>query len=512
MSIENPTSQLEKRIIELEDENKRLHETVAYLTRKLYGSSSEKTSVLGIEDQISLFNEAEIEAMDSAPEPTLDDVVNYRKKKFKGQREELLKDLPREKRLCSLVKEDRFCEHCDSELHSIGEEFVRTEIEFIPAKVRVIDYYREAFECRSCRKKGEPHVEKAPMPYPVIQHSYASPSTVAWVIHQKYEMAIPLYRQEKEWATLGVKLSRATMSKWIMVAHRDWLSPIIDLLHQKLLENYYLHCDETPVQVLQEPGRKNTTDSYMWVYSTAKHSTHPIRFFDYQPGRGGKYPQAFLQNFKGYLHTDAYAGYNKVDGVTQCFCWSHVRRKFVDALPKNLESPESTIPAKAIKFINKLFKIEQELENASAEKRQKERLEQAKPELKAFWSWAEKTAPTVLPKSKLGEAFGYAFNHKEGLMTYLEDGNCSISNNLSENSIRPFTIGRKNWLFSGSPKGATASAGVYTLIQTAKANGLNPTKYIAYILKDIPGSAFMEYPEFLEEYMPWDLLVQKFCK
>ena len=184
----------------------------------------------------------------------------------------------------------------------------------------------------------------------------------------------------------------------------------------------------------------------------------------------------------------------------------------MDALPKNLESPESTIPAKAIKFINKLFKIEQELENISADKRQKERLEQAKPELKAFWSWAEKTASTVLPKSKLGEAFGYAFNHKEGLMTYLEDGNCSISNNLSENSIRPFTIGRKNWLFSGSPKGAAASAGVYTLIETAKANGINPTKYIAYILKDIPGSAFMEYPELLEEYMPWDLLVQKLCK
>lgn len=512
MSIKDPAAQLKKRIIELEDENKRLHETVAYLTRKLYGSSSEKTSALGIEDQMSLFNEAETETMDHAPEPTLDDVVNYRRKKFKGQREELLKDLPREKRLCSLVDEDRFCERCDSELYSIGEEFVRTEIEFIPAKVRVIDYYRETFECRSCRKQGQPYIEKAPMPYPVIQHSYASPSTVAWVIHQKYELAIPLYRQEKEWAALGVKLNRATMSKWIMVAHRDWLSPVIELLHKKLLDEHYLHCDETPVQVLQEPGRKNTTDSYMWVYSTAKHSIHPIRFFEYQPGRGGKYPQAFLQDFKGYLHTDAYAGYNKVDDVTQCFCWSHVRRKFVDSLPKNLESPEATIPAKAIKFINKLFKIEQELEDESAENRQKKRLEQAKPELEAFWSWAKKTAPTVLPKSKLGEAFNYAFNHKEGLMTYLEDGHCSISNNLSENSIRPFTIGRKNWLFSGSPKGAAASAGVYTLIETAKANGLNPTKYIEYILKDIPGSAFMEYPEFLEEYMPWDPLVQKFCK
>jgi transposase len=490
MSIKISASQLETRIMELEDENKRLHETVAYLTRKLYGSSSEKTSTLGIKDQMSLFNEAEIEMQENAPEPTLEDVISYRKKKFKGQREELLKDLPREKRFCTLVEEDRFCDRCNSELHSIGEEFVRTEIEFIPAKVRVIDYYRETFECRSCRKKGEPYIEKAPMPYPVIQHSYASPSTVAWVIHQKYEMAIPLYRQEKEWEALGVKLSRATMSKWIMASYRDWLSPVINLLHQKLLEEEYLHCDETPIQVLQEPGRKNTTDSYMWVYSTGKYSKYPIRLFEYQPGRGGKYPEAFLKGFRGYLHTDAYAGYNKVAGVTQCFCFSHLRRKFVDALPKDVKSPEITIPAKAIEYINKLFKIEQNLEKLSAYERKDQRLKQEKPVLEAFWSWAKDTSPKVLPKSKLGEAFKYAFNHEEGFMAYLEDGNCSISNNLSENSIRPFTIGRKNWLFSGSPKGATASAGVYTLIETAKANGLNPTKYIEFILSDIPGSAF----------------------
>lgn len=512
MSTENSASQLEKRIIELEDENKKLHETVAYLTRKLYGSSSEKTSALGIEDQMSFFNEVETEAKDQVLEPTLDDVVSYRKKKFKRQREELLKDLPREKRFCTLAHEDRFCDRCGSELHSIGEEFVRTEIAFIPAQVKVIDYYRETFECRSCRKKGEPCIEKAPMPYPVIQHSYASPSTVAWVIHQKYEMAIPLYRQEKEWANLGVNLSRATMSKWLMVAHRDWLAPVVNLLHQKLLEEQYLHCDETPVQVLQEPGRKNTTDSYMWVYSTGKYSEHPIRIFEYQPGRSGKYPEAFLRGFKGYLHTDAYSGYNKIRGVTQCFGWSHVRRKFVDALPKKLESPEATIPSQAIEYINKLFKIEKALEQLSVDHREEQRLEQEKPELEAFWVWAEKVAKTVLPKSKLGEAFQYAFNHKEGLMNYLKDGNCSISNNLSENSIRPFTIGRKNWLFSGSPKGAATSAGIYTLIETAKANGLNPMKYIQFILSDIPGTAFLEYPEFLEDYMPWNPMIQKICK
>ena len=263
MHTENQVPALEKRITELEKENLLLQEKATFLTRKLYGRSTEQTSSLGIEGQMSLFDEAESSADSFAVEPDLKDVASYRRRKFKGQREELLKDIPHEKKLCTLAEEDRFCEKCGTPLVSVGEEFVRTEIEFIPAKVRVIDYYRETFECRNCRKEGTGFMKKSPMPYPVIQHSYASPSTVAWVIYQKYELDVPLYRQEKEWADLGVPLSRATMSYWILASYRDWLSPVVGLLKEKLLEQNYLHIDETPVQVLLEPGRKNTTDSYM---------------------------------------------------------------------------------------------------------------------------------------------------------------------------------------------------------------------------------------------------------
>lgn len=190
-----------------------------------------------------------------------------------------------EKNLCTLAEEDRFCETCGTPLVSVGEEFVRSEIEFIPAKVRVIDYYRESFECRKCRKEEKEYMEKSPMPYPVILHSYASSGAVAWVIHQKYELAVPLYRQEKEWGNLGVALSRATMSNWILNSYRDWLSPVVGLLHKKLLEQQYLHIDETPVQVMNEPDRKNTTDSYMWVYCSIKNSVQPVLQFVYQPGQ-----------------------------------------------------------------------------------------------------------------------------------------------------------------------------------------------------------------------------------
>jgi transposase len=510
MYTEDQISKLENRIQQLEQENKTLHETVEFLTRKLFGRSTEKTSA--IEGQMFLFDEAETESSPSALEPTLDEVINYRRKKFKGQRAELLKDLPRDTVVCALPADELFCETCGTELISIGKEFIRTEIEFIPAKVRVIDYYRESYECRDCRKNDLEYIEKAPMPYPVVQHSMASPSTVAHVMHQKFVNALPLYRQEKEWESYGVKLSRATMSNWIMVASANWLQPITNLMHQKLIKERYLHADETPVQVLLEPGRKNTSDSYMWVYSTYDGSKTPIRLFDYKPSRSGDCPQKFLEGFQGYLHTDAYSGYNKVHGITRCFCWAHLRRYFVEAIPKDINSPEATLPAKGVDFCNKLFEKEKVLVNLSPEERKAKRLETEKPILEAFWLWINTIKSSCLPKSRLGKAVVYALNHKQEFMNYLLDGNCVISNNVSENSIRPFTIGRKNWLFSGSPRGAEASATVYSIIETAKANGLHPYTYLQYLFKNLPGVQFEAHPEFLEEFLPWDPVVQDFCK
>ena len=324
----------------------------------------------------------------------------------------------------------------------VGEEFVRTEVQFIPAKLKVIDHYRETYECRSCRKNGTSYMEKAPVPYPPVLHSLASASTITWLIHQKFELSIPLYRQEKEWEALGLCLSRATMSNWLLVVYRDWLVHIVHRLKLELLKQRYLHIDETHVQVLKEPGRS------------------------------GKYPEAFLREYEGYIHTDAYSGYNAVSGVKRCLCYTHLRRAFVDALPKDIHNSEVSKPAEAILRLNQLFNIESELEALPPDQKKKERLIREKPLLEAFWSWAEKSAIGELPKSKLSKAFHYALNNREGFWNYLEDGNCSISNSLAENCIRPFVIGRKNWLFSGSPKGAEASAGIYTLFYltlTAKA-------------------------------------------
>lgn len=511
MSEKERIKELENHIVGLEQEIERLHETVAYLTQKLFGSRSEKTSALNL-GLMSLFDEAEREADPKASEPDLQQVTNYRRKKFKGQREELLKDIPHTKRLCTLTEEDRFCEKCNTALVSVGEEFIRTEIEFIPAEIRVIDYYRETFECRSCRKAGASYMEKSPMPYPVIQHSMASPTTVAWIMQQKYVNAMPLYRQEKEWKTLGVALSRATMANWIIASSRDWLMPLVNRMHEVLLTERYLHADETPIQVMQEVGRKNTTSSYMWIYSSGQYSQYPIRIFEYQPGRSGSYPQKFLKGFQGFLHSDAYSGYNKVHGVTRCFCWAHLRRYFVEALPKDTKSPSATFASQGITYCNKLFEIERTLTDLRGEKRKIARLKQEKPVLDVFWAWVESARDTLLPKSKSAEAVNYALNHKKELMNYLLDGNCAISNNLIENSIRPFTVGRRNWLFSGSPRCAAASAIVYSIVETAKVNGLNPYKYLKFVFSELPGVQFEQHPEFLEDYLPWNNEVQQLCK
>ncbi len=252
-------------IKDLEQQILLLKEQVDFLTRKLYGTKSEKTSSLSIEGQMSLFDEIENNADPDAKEPDLVAVEKYlRKKKYAGQKEDLVKNIPHNKVLHTIDESDRTCERCGSTMVRVGEEFIRTEVQFIPAKLKVIDHYRETYECRTCRKKGMPYMEKAPIPAAPVMHSLASASTIAWLIHQKFELGIPLYRQEKEWADMGLDLSRATMSNWLLVVYRDWLSHVVERLKQELLKQKYLHIDETYVQVLKEPVKIKTLKGF-WI-------------------------------------------------------------------------------------------------------------------------------------------------------------------------------------------------------------------------------------------------------
>jgi transposase len=503
--------QLENTIKNLEQQVSNLTEMILLMRKQKFGSSSEKTPKAEVGVQLNLFNEAELEASPDAQEPVVKRDNRFYQRNPKTKREEILKNLPVEEIECDVHLDECICPTCRTKLDPIGRETVREELEYIPAQLKIIRYVRLAYGCSKCKQKGTPYIVKALTPTSLMNHSLASPTTVANVMYQKYVNSMPLYRQEKDWEQLGLALSRATMANWIIRCSQDWLAPVVNLLKKELLKRDIIHCDETPVQVLKEPGKAPQTKSYMWLYRSGMDDGSPIVLYDYQPSRSGKNAADYLEGFNGYLHTDGYAGYEKVEEVTRCCCWAHMRRYFVEAIPdkKAPDTPRSAAEI-GMDYCNQLFEIEKTLADLPPDKRKEERLRLEKPALEAFWCWLGSLTP--LKGSHLGKAVTYALNQKPYMENYLLDGRCSISNNVAENSIRPFVVGRKNWLFSDTPKGADASAVVYSIVETAKANNLNVYTYLNYLLLYMPDMDYKNYPEVMEDMMPWSKRAQQECK
>ena len=440
---------LENTIKELHNQVSNLTEMILLMRKDKFGSKSEKTPQ--VDGQLSLFNEAEIEARQEE-EPLVERKGQIFHKNRKTPREELLKDLPVEEVPCIVHPDDMICDQCGSALKEIGFVKVRDELEYVPAKVKIIRYMQQACECPHCKHKGIPFIRKAVTPKSVLNHSLASPSSVARVMYHKYVNGIPLYRQEKDWEQTGIGLSRATMANWIIRSSEDHLMPVVEHLRKELMKRDIVHCDETPVQVLKEEGKKPQTKSYMWLYRTGNDGKPPVILYDYQPSRNGDHAVTYLKDFKGYVHSDGYSGYNKLDGITRCGCWAHLRRKFVEAIPsKKTEGSPMTAAETGRDYCDRLFHLEETLKALSPEERKSKRLELEKPVLDAFWCWLDTLKP--LKGSALGKAVTYARNQKPYMENYLLDGRCALSNNAAENAIRPFTVGRKNWLFADTPKG-----------------------------------------------------------
>ena len=441
LQMQSAVVSLSKALEELQKENKDLKAENEYLKRKLFGTKSETSKALGFE-QLSLFDEAEVEADPEAEQYTLEE-VKFTKKKYRGQRDDKLAGLKHQKVVLALPESELFCPECGTVMVPVGEEFVRHEIEFIPARLRVKDIYTKTYECRECRKHGRSVMKSAGIPEPVIAHSYASAESVAFVMKQKFVNGIPLYRQEAEWKQMGLELSRATMANWIIYSSDHWLRPIVDRMHSIMLQEKYAHCDETTVQVLNEPGKNPTSKSYMWVYATIKESRYPIRIFDYKPNRKGENPKLFLKGFKGTIITDGYSGYNDIGGCTNAYCWAHARRKFRDALPNDIEDIEATLPKQALNKIGRLFAIEKEIKSMKPEQKAIIRKEKAEPLLDDFFSWCRENRYLASSK-KLSTAFTYALNHERGLREYINDGYIPMTNSLDERTIRPFAVYPRN--------------------------------------------------------------------
>lgn len=340
-------------ITTLQNENNLLKEENAYLKRKLFGTKSEKSNS-PVKEQLSLFDEPEVEC-----EQELLEKISYTraKKRSVGNRQLKLDNLKHVKELWDVDENERICDLCGATLKKVGEELVRQEIVYKPATLYVKDIYRSTYECRECRKKKKIFMLKAKSPNPVIPHSYTSASVLSQILIDKYVNHMPLYRQEAGWKKLGLELSRATMANWIIIAANEYFIPLVDRIHELLVAESHIHCDETTVQALNEPGKQATSKSYMWVYSSIKESERPIKIFEYQSDRKAINPQKFLEGFNGVAISDGYYGYNNIAGVTNAYCWAHARRKFFDALPPDLKGETNTLAKEAIDKIAALFKI-----------------------------------------------------------------------------------------------------------------------------------------------------------
>ena len=502
-------AELARREEEHQAELKQLREELARTKSMLFAPRSEKTARLIASDaQMTLFDEAEQEA-DADIAVSVEEVsavkAHSRKKKHTAKEPDLSKaehnivieDIP---------ENERICPNCGSnDLKAVGKEYVRKEIRIIPAKVVVDEIYRKVYKCTACENDEHTELVKAPVHPALVPHSPVTPSVMTAVILNKFLFAVPLKRQEKLWEMMEISISRQTMANWIVYAYNLYLAPLLKLLRKKLLDENVLHADETPVQVMKEKGRKNTAKSYMWLYATGEYAPRQIRIFDYRQGRKGDYAKEFLNGFKGYLHTDAYSGYGKVDGIVNCCCWAHARRKFAETITSGIKDRDNTIAGSAVKEINRLFEIEQAIKDKTAEERLKERNKEAGPVIRALLACLEDAAVKVDRRSNISKAISYTLNHRTELSNYLRDGNCSVSNNLAERSIRPFTVGRKNWLFSGSPKGASASAAAYSIVETCRANKIDAGDYLMYIFEHMPKEQSLNDEQILEKYLPWNM-------
>jgi transposase len=488
-----------------------LTQQVKLMQSRQFGASSEKA--VDSPDQLSLFNEAEATADWAVPEPVLEQITYARKKK-KGKRETDFSGLPTEQVIHELPEDERVCPDCGGKMHACGHDIYRRELTCIPAQYKVTEHVQTAYACRHCEHHSD-HVpmKKSEVPAAIIPNSgVASPSLLAQILNNKYTLALPLYRQEQEFKRNGISLSRQTMSNWIVTAHQKWFSELFQLLHRELLSNAILHADETSLQVLREEGRKATQKSYVWVYNTSGDTQRPVALYDYQPSRAGECASDFLEGFAGKLHTDGYDAYHcKLPStITVVGCWAHMRRKFTNTLKSIPEDVRGKNPAKiGLDYCNRLFGLEADFtkQGLGFEARHRVRFEKSKPIAEAFFAWAKmENSRNPIPKSLLGMALTYAVNQESWLMNVFLDGRLELSNNRAERSVRPFAIGRKNWLFCNTPNGADASAAVYSLIETSNANGLKPFEYLKFLLERLP------YGFPAEDCLPWADAPQTLCK
>jgi transposase len=474
-----------------------LEEQLRLATLRKFAASSEKSAY-----QISLFDEAELEGSLDDLNQQVEALEEQPKKKSQSTRKRgFAENLPRKQVHISLT---------DAEKQGAERTFfskVKEELDIIPAQVQILEYWQE--KAVFAEAYGEQEVvaaERTPHPLGKCQ---ASVGLLAHIVASKYADGLPLYRLESILSRYGGDVNRSTMANWI-IRLEDVFRPLLNLGHESLLAHGYLQADETRLQVLKETGKAATSDKWMWVLRGGP-PTRPFVLFDYDASRSEQVPLRLLDGYQGVLQVDGYAGYNKVctkQGLTRIGCWDHVRRKFVEASraakPSQSHKTKAAKPSKAdvaVGMINKLYSLERKFKDMSPEERQQARQSHSLPALHKLKTWLDKEVTRVAKGNLTYKAIYYAINQWPTLTGYCDDGQLQISNVLAENAIRPFAVGRKAWLFSDSPKGAKASAACFSLIESAKANGIEPYAYLQHVLTHI---AAADSVEKLDALLPWN--------
>ncbi len=490
--------------------NAALIEQINVLLARRFGASSERLS----DEQLSLFNEAEAEpdtTPDDAEAEDTDEAADSapRRQRRSGKRP-LPADLERVEVRHELPEAERHCPHDGTALAVIGEE-TSEQLDIVPATVRVLRHIQLTYACPCCRE----HVVTAPKPRAPIPGSQASPGLLAHVAVSKYLDHWPLYRQGVVFERMGAVVHRSTMSHWMCKAG-ELVQPLVNLLADRLLEQRYLHIDETTVQVLKEPGKAPESTSFMWV-RVAGERERPVVLFDYDPSRSRTVAMRLLAGVHGILHSDGYAGYEAAIGeygLISAGCWAHARRRFDEVFKAAGLNPKKPLPkakpppaavrkaARALQFMKTLFAIEHRLRHDAPAERLVVRQRESRPVVEALRQWLDETRPKVTPTSKLGQALAYLDGQWPRLVVFLDHGEVEMTNNRAENAIRPFAVGRKNWLFSDTQRGARASANLYSLLQSAIANSIEPYAYLRQVFEQLPAATQVDD---VERLLPWNV-------
>ena len=483
----------------LEQENEYLKSQVALFKHKEFGTSSEQVTSPPIEVEDTATDSV---AVSLSPA----DLANQDKKprlvSSNAGRKPLPDDLPHERVEYKLPPEKQFCECCSGKLREIGEE-ITEQLTLVPAYYKVVQHVRQKYVCRHCDKFVTAEGNKQLIP----GSNFASPELLADIAAKKYYYGLPFYRLENIAKQSGIPLSRTTMANLMIRLSSDSLLCIYELLKSEIRDQDIIHADETTFQVLKEPGRPPQSTSYMWLYRSAGRASKPVVIFEYQPTRSREHPLIFLtgdydNKFNGYLLTDGYAGYNKLPNVTRVGCMAHLRRKFDEALKILPAGADGSHAQQAMEMIGELYAIEANIKDQPDAFKYAARQSLSLPVLHKLKLWLDERYPNVLSKNPLGRAIRYAVEQWDYVYRYILDGRLAIDNNIAEREIKAFVIGRKNWLFADSVDGANANAVMYSLVQTALANGLDPHKYLLHVLQQLP---YIKNSKELETLLPWNV-------